>query len=183
MTKWWTAVALMVSVVRIAHAAESRNAGTIDLQMENVARVSAHVLETSQREVTRIFASAGLTVCWTETAPTFTVKIVPQVLGYGRAGSPVMGVALRRANGSTAQIFFRQVQDFARTYHVDLATILAYVIAHEVGHLLLPGYGHSTTGMMRADWDNPLARDVVKGSLTFTEAQAARIRAGHPAPH
>jgi hypothetical protein len=66
---------------------------------------------------------------------------------------------------------------------VDLSTILAYVIAHELGHLLLPGYGHSPTGVMRADWDNPLARDVVKGSLTFTDAQAARIRAGHTASH
>ena len=180
MAKWWMAVALMVSVVRIAHAAEPGNAWTIDLQRENEARVPAHVLETSQSEVARIFASAGLTVRWTEIRPRFTVKIVPHVLGYGRAGSPVMGVALRRATGSSAQIFFKQVQDFARTYRVDVSAILGYVIAHEVGHLLLPGYGHAPTGVMRADWDNPLARDVVKGSLTFTEAQAARIRAGHP---
>jgi hypothetical protein len=183
MAKWWTALALMISIVRIAHGAEPGNAPTIDLQMENDARVPAHVLETCQGEVARIFSRAGLTVRWTESAPRFTVKIVPQVLGYGRAGSPVMGVAQRRANGSTAQIFFRQVQDFARNYHVDLSVMLAYVIAHEVGHLLLPGYGHSRTGVMRADWDNPLARDVVKGSLTFTEAQAARIRAGHSASH
>ena len=180
MAKWWMAVALMVSVVRIAYAAEPGNVWTIDLQVENEARVPARVLETTRAEVARIFANAGLTVRWTEIAPRFTVKIVPQVLGYGRAGSPVMGVALRRTNGSTAQIFFKQVQDFARTYHVDLSTILAYVIAHEVGHLLLPGHGHSPSGLMRADWDNPLARDVVKGSLTFTEAQAARIRADHP---
>ena len=180
MAKRWMAVALMVSVVRIAYAAEPGNVWTIDLQVENEARVPARVLETTRAEVARIFANAGLTVRWTEIAPRFTVKIVPQVLGYGRAGSPVMGVALRRTNGSTAQIFFKQVQDFARTYHVDLTTILAYVIAHEVGHLLLPGHGHSPSGLMRADWDNPLARDVVKGSLTFTEAQAARIRADHP---
>jgi hypothetical protein len=178
MTKWWIAVAVMVTVVRIAHAAEPGDARTIDLRMENNARVPLDVLEKSRGEVTRIFAGAGLTVRWTETSPRFIVQVVPHVLGYGRAGSPVMGVALRRSNGCVAQIFFKQVQNFARTHHVDLSTMLGHVIAHEIGHLLLPGNAHSPTGVMRADWDNPLARDAVKGSLTFTDAQAARIRAG-----
>ena len=43
-----------------------------------------------------------------------TVHIVPQVLGYARAGSPVMGVALLDASSAKAQIFFKQVQDFRR---------------------------------------------------------------------
>ena len=177
MTKWWIAVAVMVAVLRIAHAGEPGNARTIDLRMETDARVPSHVLEQSREEVVRIFDAAGLAVRWTETAPRITVKIVPQVLGYGRARAPVMGVALHTANGPIAQIFFRQVQDFARTYRVDLRTMLAYVIAHEIGHLLLPGNAHSPNGVMRANWDSPLAREAVKGSLTFTEAQAARIRA------
>ena len=68
------------------------------------------------------------------------------------------------------------MQDFARTYHVDLSTMLAYVIAHEIGHLLLPGNAHSPTGVMQAGWDKALVHDAARGSLTFTEAQAARIR-------
>jgi hypothetical protein len=177
MTKWWIAVAVMVAVVRIAHANEPGNARTIDLRMETDARVPSHVLEQSRDEVVRIFGAAGLAVRWTEIAPRITVKIVPQVLGYGTAGAPVMGVAFHTANGPIAQIFFRQVQDFARTYRVELSTMLAYVIAHEIGHLLLPGNAHSPAGLMRANWDTPVARDAIKGSLTFTEAQAARIRA------
>ena len=89
----------------------------------------------------------------------------------------MMGVALRRANGSEAQVFFRQVQDFARTCHIDVSIMLAYVIAHEIGHLLLPGNAHSPTGVMQAGWDKALVHDAARGSLTFTEAQAARIRA------
>ena len=75
------------------------------------------------------------------------------------------------------QVFFRQVQDFARTYRSDLSTILAHVIAHEVGHLLLPGGAHSPTGLMQAGWDRALVRKAVRDSLTFTEAEASRIRA------
>ena len=179
MMNWWMVVAFVLTMERISDAAAAENGHpfTIDLQMKSDARVPAHVLEQSRDEVTRIFAGAGLAVRWTETAPRFTVQIVPQVLGFDRATSPVMGVALPRANGSVAQIFFRQVQEFARAYDVDLGKMLAYVIAHEIGHLLMPGNAHSPTGVMQAEWDKALARDATRGSLTFTEAQAARIRA------
>jgi hypothetical protein len=176
MMKWWMVVAIVITVVGIADAAEPGHPLTIDLLMKNDAHVPAHVLERSKDEVTRIFAGAGLAVCWTETAPRFTVTIVSHVLGYARAGSPVMGMALRRASGSTAQVFFSQVQQFAHAYRINLSTMLAYVIAHEIGHLLLPGNGHSPTGVMQARWDKALVHGAATGSLTFTEAQAARIR-------
>src|SRR5688500_10543183 len=132
MMKWWMAVAVVVGVVRMADA-EPAHPQTIHLMMKNDARVPAYVLERSQDEVARIFADAGLAVRWTETSPPLTVHIAPQVLGYATAASPVMGVALRRPKGSTAQVFFRQVQDFARAYRVDLSMVLAYVITHEIG--------------------------------------------------
>jgi hypothetical protein len=176
MMKWWTAVPVLVTIVKIA-AAEPLHPLTIFLQMTNEARVPAHALEESQNAVTRIFARAGLTVRWTDTGPRFTVQIVPQVLGYGRAGSPVMGVALRRANGAKAQIFFKQVQDFARLHRIDTGSVLGYVIAHEIGHLLLPGTAHSPTGLMQAQYDRALVHNAATGSLTFTDAQAARILA------
>jgi hypothetical protein len=177
MMKWWMGVAIVLTAVRIADADESAHLPTIDLQMRNDAGVAAHVLEKSRAEVTRIFASAGVAVRWTETAPRVTVDIVGQVLGYARAASPVMGVALRKANGPTAQVFFRQVQQFAHAHRIEISTMLAYVIAHEIGHLLLPANAHSPTGVMQAGWDRALIRDAASGSLTFTEPQAARIRA------
>ena len=177
MMKWWMVVAMVVTVVRIVDAAEPGYPLTIDLQMRNDTHVATQVLEQAQDEVTRIFAGAGFTVRWSETAPRFTVHIVAQVLGFDRATSPVMGVALRRASGSMAQVFFRQVQGFAHAYDVDLGTMLGCVIAHEIGHLLMPGNAHSPRSVMQADWGKALVRDAARGSLTFTEAQAARIRA------
>jgi hypothetical protein len=176
MMKWWTAVAVLVTVVNIS-AAEPGHPLTISLQMINEAEVPAGVLAESQEHVTRIFARAGLTVLWSDTGPGLTVQIVPQVLGYARAGSPVMGVALRRANNAKAQIFFKQVQDFARLHRIDTVSVLACVIAHEIGHLLLPGTPHSPTGLMQAHWDRALVHNAATGSLTFTDAQAARILA------
>jgi hypothetical protein len=173
--KWLIVVAVMIAVARVADAAEPGQLPTIHLQMDNSAEVPAAILTKSQDEVVRIFARAGLGVEWTETGPRFTVQIVPSALGYARASSPVMGVALRNQTGATAQIFFRQVRDFAHTSHVDISTLLAHVIAHEIGHLLLPRVPHSVTGLMRADWDKALVRQAAAGYLTFTDAQVKRI--------
>ena len=170
-------VAVMITVARVADAAEPGQLPAIHLQMDNDADVPAAILRNSQDQVARIFADAGLGVEWTETGPRFTVQIVASALGYARASSPVMGVALRKPDGATAQIFFNQVQGFARTCHVDVSTLLAYVIAHEIGHLLLPRMPHSATGLMKADWDKALVREATAGSLTFTDAQIKRILA------
>ena len=174
--KWWVVAAVVVMGASVADAAETGQALSINLQIKNEAQVPSDVLKESLEQVTRIYARAGLEVRWTDTAPRFTVKISPHVLGYGRASSPVMGVAFRRPSGSMAQVFLKQVQDFARAYRVDLGTMLAYVIAHEVGHLLL-GTPHSPTGLMQAGWDRAAVHDATRGALTFTGAQAERIRA------
>jgi hypothetical protein len=102
---------------------------------------------------------------------------VPIGLGSASPSAPVMGIALRKPSAAMARIFFNQVQQFARGHHVDLGTVLAHVIAHEIGHLLLPQAPHSTTGLMRAEWDTALVREAAAGSLTFTDAQIERILA------
>jgi hypothetical protein len=175
--KWSMVMAVMIAVARVADAAEPGQLPAIHLQMDNDADVPAAILKKSQDEVVRIFADAGLGAEWTESEPRFTVQIVPFALGYGRPSSPVMGVALRNRSGPTARIFFNQVQDSARTWDVDVSTLLAYVMVHEIGHLLLPYMPHSATGLMKAEWDRALIREAAAGSLTFTDAQITRIRA------
>jgi hypothetical protein len=175
---WWLAMAVVITIARVADASEPGQRPAIHLQMVNHANVPAAVLNASQDEVARIFAIAGLSVEWAETGPRFTVQIVHTgVVGYRKAPSTVMGVALRKPGGATAQIFFNHVQDFARSYRIGLSTLLAHVIAHEIGHLLLPHMPHSTTGLMQAVWDEALVREARAGSLMFTDEQIKRILA------
>jgi hypothetical protein len=176
MWKWWMAGACVLAMVSVADAAESGQPRTIDVQIRNDAGVADDVVERAQQEVTRIFADAGLPVQWTDTAPRFVVTILPQVLGYARSESPVMGVAQRGPTGATIRVFLKQVRDFAVMSRIDLSTMLAYVIAHELGHLFL-GAPHAPTGLMQAEWSKRLMREAANGSLTFTDAQAQRIRA------
>ena len=174
---WSLIMAVMITVARVADAAEPGQLPAIRLQMDDAADVPEAVLKKSQDEVARIFADAGLVVEWAETAPGITVRIVTSALAYGGRSSSVMGVALRRPSGGTAHVFLKQVQDFARTYDGDVSTVLAHVIAHEIGHLLLPRMPHSPTGLMKGDWGRALVREAAAGSLTFTDAQITRILA------
>jgi hypothetical protein len=175
--KWWMLPVLVIAAVSMADAGETDDSGVIRLQLKSEARVPALALQGARAEVIRIFADAGIAVRWTDIAPRLTVTIVPQVLGYATAASPVMGIARRTQTGASAQIFFAQVQHFARTYRLNLGTMLGHVIAHEAGHVLLATSAHAPTGVMQAGWDREVIRDAARGSLTFTETQAARIRA------
>ena len=175
--KWSLITAVMITVARVADAAEQGQLPAVRLQMDDAAHLPVAILKKSQDEVARIFAAVGVGVEWTETAPSITVRIVTSALAYAGRYSSVMGVALRRPSGATAQIFLKQVQDFARTYDGDVSIVLAYVIAHEIGHLLLPRMPHSPTGLMKGDWDRTLVREAAAGSLTFTDAQIQRLLA------
>jgi hypothetical protein len=175
--RWSLIVAAVLIVVGVAAAAETLEPPMVRLQLRNDARVPDDVLDESRHEVARIFARVGFEVMWTDAAPRFTVQIVARVLGYDRAASPVMGAVSRTTSGPIAQVFFRQVEGFARIYNVDLSTMLGHVISHEVGHLLLQTASHSRTGLMRGVWDDTQVRDLARGALTFTDGQAQRIRA------
>jgi hypothetical protein len=83
----------------------------------------------------------------------------------------------REAGGRAAFIFYHRVERIAQTYKIENVLVLAHAMAHEIGHLLLP-YGHSATGLMRADWDAKDLRLAMGGELNFTADQVELIRAG-----
>ena len=69
-----------------------------------------------------------------------------------------------------ADIYFRPIADYAIMTRSFTGRILGMVIAHEIGHLLLPA-GHSPSGIMRAQWYGQIF--VASG---FTSDQGATIR-------
>jgi hypothetical protein len=67
---------------------------------------------------------------------------------------------------------YDRVEFVAHRYHVKREILLGYVIAHELGHLLLPPHSHSETGVMRACLDLELA---AAKRLQFTREQGVLI--------
>lgn len=175
--QWSMVVVVMLTAARVADAAEPRQLPVIHLEMNNDADVPAAILQRSQTEVARVFANVGIAVEWTETGPRFTVQMAKRAPVSSGAAPPMLGVVSRTPASATAHIFFQQVEDLAFRSHVNVSRLLAYVVAHEIGHLLLPQMRHSLTGLMKADWDSDSVREAALGSLTFTGSQIKRLRA------
>lgn len=92
----------------------------------------------------------------------------------------MLGVApsTEEARGINVWIFYPRIKAYSPDLGMHASSLLGHVMAHEMGHLLLPYGAHSLTGIMRPGWDRVQARDANEGQLTFTLDQAALIREG-----
>ena len=90
-----------------------------------------------------------------------------------------MGIAARskEARGRVATLFYDRIDDFGRLFRLEVSQMLGHVMAHEMGHLLLPHGSHAAAGLMKAGWDKQQALLAEMGSLTFEDSQATLIRA------
>jgi len=68
-----------------------------------------------------------------------------------------------------AVVYYDSLPHVARgkTTPQQAGTLLACVIAHELGHLLLGAYGHSIHGIMRDRWDIEQTRLALMSDLDF----------------
>ncbi len=76
-----------------------------------------------------------------------------------------------------AAIFYDRVVEGARLAQSSRSAILGYLMAHEIGHLLLGPNAHQPFGLMRETWEISELRSAERGDLHFFEGQAAKIRA------
>ena len=91
----------------------------------------------------------------------------------------MLGVALRmpEARGINLWVFYPRIRAYSAELGLDRSELLGYVMAHELGHLLLPDGAHSAAGLMRPALDRAQVRAAAEGLLTFTPDQAGLIRA------
>jgi hypothetical protein len=86
--------------------------------------------------------------------------------------------------GHYASVFVPAVRAQAAEFGMGFDLLMAYAVAHEVGHCLL-GPGHSSTGLMRAAWNRKDAEEMSRLSLHLTKQEArktvARLALAQPA--
>jgi hypothetical protein len=78
--------------------------------------------------------------------------------------------------GSLATIYVNRVATLAHRCGVDVQTLLARVVAHEIGHLLLGTSAHAPSGLMRAAWSQAALRRAADEDWRFTAPDALAIR-------
>jgi hypothetical protein len=74
-------------------------------------------------------------------------------------------------------LFRDRIASVARDSRQDVARLLAYAMAHEIGHLLLPDPAHANVGIMRAGWDGDDLRHIGHRTLAFSVAEVALLGA------
>jgi hypothetical protein len=112
------------------------------------------------------------------------LRILPRCIESRRFSNSAFGYALPDTGGLPAQhayVFFDRVEQAARRSQqtarcISLAVLLAHVMAHEIGHLLLGTESHSDRGIMRARWSLQDLQEMELGQMVFLPEQAKLIR-------
>jgi hypothetical protein len=153
------------------------------------AGVSDAILEKAEEQTARLFRRSLLPLvlqtCSNHPSRTqgrgaiseavFYIHVVPKAASLS---DDAFGVAFLGSDGTGryADVFFdsvRRLQADQKT--ASTAEILGYVMAHEIGHLLLGFHAHSSTGIMEARWSGPELQSIAMGRLAFTPEQCRRL--------
>jgi hypothetical protein len=180
---WITGLTLCVAVTGWEPVTAQTPAGfAVQVFLQDDARVPADVLEQAKDAASRVFALSNIDLQWIGQGPyqpcSLTVRIVAKPTGAKNRSRFVVGIApeAREARGILAFAFYDRIQLYSAELGLNASQMLGHVMAHELGHLLLPHGAHSSTGLMRGAWDGAQANHAMAGLLTFTPAEAVLIR-------
>ena len=143
-------------------------------------------LAAARQEVEEIFADAGVSILWKEGRfPASVMATITKGVGTRQVAVVLVNNTddpLPGASGCTlgfaakqpavAYAYYNRVIEQSLLYRIDARVLLGRVIAHELGHVLLPPNSHSLHGIMRGNIDLGLEKPD-----WFTRDQARVIRA------
>ena len=96
---------------------------------------------------------------------------------FGHLKSTILGVAQPLAReGLNVRVFDDRIQDAAMRENRTHAAVLAHVIAHEIGHVLLRTNAHSRRGLMSSPWTDYEYGNIARGLMFFTADQSKTMR-------
>ena len=162
------------------------------VELHNRARLPDYLISDALEVVRQIYSTSGVDLIWfhagrqPSSLAVDDVKIRIIILSKDAANSiayPLDAVGFTPLadgrHGRLAYILGHRVSDVSRGYHVQPAIVLAAAIAHEIGHMLL-SRSHTSTGLMRAEFNQSDFRRIAAGELEFTNIEAAVIRRSFP---
>jgi hypothetical protein len=183
-----TTIAAFAAVAILATAAAAAAAGRYaepelrtTVRVDDKAGVQGAVLKLAQARAAQVFAMSGVKVDWIDGAEANRLKIVAPytILIMAEAPSKIKAAMEQLGTdvmGQGAPFVGRAYIYYDRVLHLspipprDVVTTLGDVIAHELGHLMLPP-GHSAVGIMR-----PSINMTSRRVETFTQEEAAHLR-------
>ena len=176
-------------------AATESEGRDVRIRILDYARIANDVIAQAQQRVTDIYRTIGVQIRWqvticppdpsssgdeTLTEPSDFVLIVlsPNMTRRLKVARDVVGMAIvpPQGGGRIAYVLFDRVTRIARAARSDVTEILGMVMAHEIGHLMLPDGSHSDSGLMRADWKLKELHRPLLPAFEFTIPEGETIR-------
>ncbi len=188
MRQAWMASAVMVTVLSaapgdaIARSVHPEPEVRITVRVDDKAGVLGAQLKLAEARAAEVFALSGVTVEWIDgreaarlnLTATYTLLIVAEAPAALKKAMEVVGADVMGQGApfiGRAYIYYDRVLKLSPIPPRDVVTTLGDVMAHELGHLLLPP-GHSSVGIMR-----PSINMTSRRVETFTQAEVAEIHA------
>jgi hypothetical protein len=168
----------------------------VSISVHDYAGVPNALLASAEDQARDIFRQAGLETVWLNCSPQLeklelepgscyfsdslhlTLKISPHAMNAQvRNRLDVLGTAYpdEKGAGYFAYVFYDRIQELAQQRRLGHA-LLADVMAHEIGHLLLGSTSHSASGIMCAHWNYEELRKVSEGAMSFVPSQSGIMR-------
>jgi len=168
--KWQMAV--IATLVPICAHAQER----VTVWVQQDAVVHGRVLIMAEDVASKLFAEAGVRIKWCYGRPTedaISIEFSERTPSNYRPGSMAFALPYE---GVHITVFYDRI---SRTTLADLTpTVLGYVLAHEITHVLQRIDRHSETGVMKAHWTNSDFDKMVAKRLSFTAEDIELIQRG-----
>ena len=187
----------MVSGSTIEEPAEE----TLCIHLYNLAQVAPQTMEWATSEASKIFQKTGIRIRWEQPPLDSTearmwdlnvsvatllssrersclvVSVMQDLPAVAYPGALGFALPLARS-GVGAEILYRRIELTAASVGTAPGVLLAYTMAHEIGHVLLQSSVHAPAGIMQAQWNAGTWRLASFGMMTFLPEEKKQMHQG-----
>jgi hypothetical protein len=152
---------------------------TVVLHVMDYVHVPVDELQEAETLAAEVYTRIGVRLVWTDGYAAGAIHdgarhldvviLTPDMTDSRKAKAGTFGAASHDTRH--AYIYYQRAVDHAIETRSDPRRVLGLVFAHETGHMLLPVYSHSESGLMRAEWEGRLPK-----IPDFLPSQAEQIR-------
>jgi hypothetical protein len=193
-TRSLMATAVLLASLVFPDGADAWDLRTVVVRVHNSARIPLNEVRIAHQHVEQVYRAIDVRLVWADANAAIEpgADVVLDVLflsaemtkRVGPVNTRALAVAVRAAR--RAYVFYPRVVAAAMKGVTPFEEVLGHVVAHELGHLLLPEGGHASRGVMREDFEagrlsrggafSLEQRDQIHASLAASRGQPSASR-------
>jgi len=146
--------------------------------LDRIAQAGTSATYLAQSETSKLLARAGVHVEWVHGSACQNNAAIQVHLTIQTPDNLMPGALAfcQPAASDSIRVLYDRVEAMVSPAHEP--QLLAYVLAHEIVHILEGTGRHSETGIMKAQWTPEDYSDIASGKLTFASEDVELVRGG-----